>query len=135
VLHDIGYAPDLVKSGMHPLDGARYLRDVARADDRVVRPVAHHSCAWMEAEARGLSEDLREFEHVASGLDDALCYCDMNTTPDGTPTNPIDRINEIAGRYGPESLIGTFVRRAEPEILASTARVLERVAAVKRQPM
>ncbi|WP_329370219.1 HD domain-containing protein [Streptomyces sp. NBC_00669] len=135
VLHDIGYAPDLVKSGLHPLDGARYLREVAHADERVVRLVAHHSCAWMEAEARGLVAELGEFAHGAPELDDALCYCDMNTTPDGTPTNPIDRINEITSRYGPESLIGTFIRRAEPEILASTARVLERVAAVKRQPM
>ncbi len=41
VLHDIGYAPDLAKTGFHPLDGARYLRDVARADERVVRLVAH----------------------------------------------------------------------------------------------
>ena len=32
VLHDIGYAPDLAKTGFHPLDGARYLRDVASAD-------------------------------------------------------------------------------------------------------
>lgn len=135
VLHDIGYAPDLVKTGLHPLDGATYLRNVAHADERVVRLVAHHSCAWMEAEARGLSGELDAFAHVAPELDDALCYCDMSTTPDGTPTNPIDRVNEIAGRYGPESLIGTFIRRAEPEILASTARVLERVAAVKRQPM
>ena len=25
-LHDIGYAPELVETGFHPLDGARYLR-------------------------------------------------------------------------------------------------------------
>lgn len=135
VLHDIGYVPDLAKTGLHPLDGARYLRDVARADSRVVWLVAHHSCAWMEAEARGLSDELGEFPHVAPELDDALCYCDMNTTPDGAPTNTVDRVNEIASRYGPDSLIGRFIRRAEPELLASTARVLERVAAVKRQPM
>lgn len=136
VLHDIGYAPDLAKTGFHPLDGARYLRDIVGADERVVSLVAHHSCAWMEAEARGLHEELEgEFPREPAGLNDALCYCDMNTTPDGTPTNPVDRINEIAGRYGPDSLIGTFIRRAEPEILASTSRVLERVAAGKRQPM
>ncbi|WP_232838707.1 HD domain-containing protein [Streptomyces geranii] len=136
VLHDIGYAPDLAKTGFHPLDGARYLRDIARADERVVNLVAHHSCAWMEAEARGLREELEgEFAREPAGLNDALCYCDMNTTPDGTPTNPVDRINEITGRYGPDSLIGTFIRRAEPEILATTSRVLERVAAAKRQPM
>ncbi|NUK60256.1 HD domain-containing protein [Streptomyces lunaelactis] len=136
VLHDIGYSPDLAKTGFHPLDGARYLRDVADADERVVRLVAHHSCAWMEAEARGLRDELEaEFPRESPHLDDALCYCDMNTTPDGTPTNPLDRVNEIAGRYGPDSLIGTFIRRAEPEILACTARVLERVATDKRQPM
>lgn len=136
VLHDIGYAPDLAKTGFHPLDGARYLRDVAHADERVTRLVAHHSCAWMEAEARGLWEELDgEFSPEAPLLVDALCYCDMNTTPDGTPTNPVDRVGEIAGRYGPDSLIGTFIRRAEPEILSSTARVLGRLAAVERQPM
>ncbi|MGA5556925.1 HD domain-containing protein [Streptomyces lavendulocolor] len=136
VLHDIGYSPDLAKTGFHPLDGARYLRDIAGADERVVRLVAHHSCAWMEAEARGLRHELEsEFPRDEARLNDALCFCDMNTTPDGTPTNPVDRVNEIAGRYGPDSLIGTFIRRAEPEILACTARVLERLAAVKRQPM
>ncbi len=136
VLHDIGYSPDLAKTGFHPLDGARYLRDVADADKRVIRLVAHHSCAWMEAEARGLREELEaEFPRESAELADALCFCDMNTTPDGMPTNPVDRVNEIAGRYGSDSLIGTFIRRAEPEILACTARVLERVAAAKRQPM
>jgi putative nucleotidyltransferase with HDIG domain len=136
VLHDIGYAPDVAKTGFHPLDGARYLRDVARADERIVNLVAHHSCACMEADARGLREELdSEFPHEDAHLDDALCYCDMNTTPDGTPTNPIDRVNEITSRYGPESLIGTFIRRAEPEILRCTSRVLERLAAAKRQPM
>jgi HD superfamily phosphodiesterase len=29
VLHAIGYSPDLAKTGFHPLDGARYLRDIA----------------------------------------------------------------------------------------------------------
>ncbi|MFJ8336043.1 HD domain-containing protein [Streptomyces sp. NPDC094437] len=134
VLHDIGYAPDLAKTGFHPLDGARYLRDVVDADARVVNLVAHHSCSWLEADARGMRDELEEFPHEGAHLDDALCYCDMNTTPDGTPTNPIDRINEITGRYGPGSLIGRFIRRAEPEILACTSRVLDRVAAAKRQP-
>ncbi|WP_030304148.1 HD domain-containing protein [Streptomyces katrae] len=139
VLHDIGYSPDLAKTGFHPLDGARYLRDVANADERVVRLVAHHSCAWMEAEARGLREELEgEFPREDPRLADALCFCDMNTTPDGTPTNPVDRINEIAGRYGSDSLIGQFIRRAEPEILLCTVRVLTRVSEAKAgttQPM
>jgi HD superfamily phosphodiesterase len=43
-LHDIGYAPDLVETGFHPLDGARYLRR-AGVDGPVVGLVAYHSCA------------------------------------------------------------------------------------------
>jgi hypothetical protein len=90
----------------------------------------------MEAESRGLREELEsEFQRERSDLIDALCYCDMNTTPDGTPTNPVDRVNEVGGRYGKDSLIGEFIRRAEPEILASTARVLIRLAETKAQPI
>ncbi|MGW0980308.1 HD domain-containing protein [Streptomyces xiamenensis] len=138
VLHDIGYAPALVSTGFHPLDGARYLRTLSDADERVIRLVAHHSCAWMEAEARGLLNELEDgFPREHPELADALCFCDMNTTPDGTPTNPVDRVNEIAGRYGDDSLIGRFIRRAEPEILTASARVLTRLADAKKaaQPM
>ncbi|MCE7080702.1 HD domain-containing protein [Streptomyces sp. ST2-7A] len=138
VLHDIGYSPDLVATGFHPLDGARYLRSLPEADERVIRLVAHHSCAHMEADARGLRTELEtEFPREDALLNDALCYCDMCTTPDGTPTNPVDRINEIAGRYGDDSLIGRFIRRAEPEILKATARTMTRVAESKLavQPM
>ena len=31
LLHDIGYAPDLIDTGFHPLDGARYLSDAMQA--------------------------------------------------------------------------------------------------------
>ena len=36
-LHDIGYAPDLAVTGLHALDGARYLRDAEHADAMVCR--------------------------------------------------------------------------------------------------
>ena len=39
-LHDIGYAPSLVATGFHPLDGARYLRDTQHADAMLCRLVA-----------------------------------------------------------------------------------------------
>ncbi|MEU5430197.1 hypothetical protein AB0H73_32005 [Streptomyces olivoreticuli] len=77
-----------------------------------MRLLVHHLCAWMKAEARGLRDELEsEFPRGRPHLIDALCYCDMNTTPDGTATNPVDRVNEIAGRYGPGSLIDKFIRR------------------------
>jgi HD superfamily phosphodiesterase len=57
-LHDIGYAPDLAQTGLHSLDGARYLRDVQHADLVLCRLVAHHSCAIIEAGERGLADVL-----------------------------------------------------------------------------
>ncbi len=58
VLHDVGYAPRLAATGFHPLDGARFLRDVHQADERLTRLVANHSFALLEAEERGLRETL-----------------------------------------------------------------------------
>ncbi|MBP2189178.1 putative nucleotidyltransferase with HDIG domain [Nocardia goodfellowii] len=125
VLHDVGYAPRLASTGFHPLDGARFLRDEHQIDQRVVRLVANHTCALLEAEERGLHEQLAtEFPaHDDPLLTDALIYCDMTTTPDGTPTTPGERIGEIVSRYGPDSVVGRFIRRAEPEILSATSRI------------
>src|SRR5690348_3218742 len=49
-LHDIGYSPDLTDTGFHPLDGARYLRDMHQAEPVLCRLVGNHSCAVIEAE-------------------------------------------------------------------------------------
>ncbi|MFD6227101.1 HD domain-containing protein [Streptomyces sp. JL4002] len=133
VLHDVGYAPRLAETGFHPLDGARFLRDEHGADERLVRLVANHSFALLESEERGLREALeREFPLLDEPLlVDALVYCDMTTTPDGQPTTAKQRVAEIEGRYGADSLIGRFVRRASPEIFAAVARV---EAALVAQP-
>ena len=57
-LHDIGYAPGLAVTGLHALDGARYLRDAQHADAMLCRLVAHHSYAIIEADERGLADIL-----------------------------------------------------------------------------
>ena len=59
-LHDIGYAPGLAVTGLHALDGARYLRDAQHADAMLCRLVAHHSCAIIEAGERVGSIQHRE---------------------------------------------------------------------------
>ncbi|WP_203618509.1 HD domain-containing protein [Streptomyces bauhiniae] len=138
VLHDIGYSPAIATTGFHPLDGARFLRGQEGADERVVRLVAHHSCALLEAEERGLRQELEsEFELERHDLVDALLYCDMTTTPDGTQTTPTGRLNEIVKRYGPDTIVGRFIQRADPEIHAAAKRVEERLARVSGgdQPM
>lgn len=119
-LHDIGYAPDLVVTGMHSLDGARYLRDVAHADELVCRLVAHHSCAQIEARNRGLSDQLAsEFTPVEGLLSDAITYADMTTTPDGEPVEVEQRIAEVFHRYGDDHLVARSIREASPLIINS----------------
>jgi hypothetical protein len=129
-LHDIGYLPELAETGFHPLDGARYLRDVHGADPVLCRLVANHSCAVVEAEERGLLRELaEEFPVLNSGLGDALTYCDMTTSPTGGSVPVGQRLAEIRQRYGPTDVVTSFVRTAEPELLASVARVSSRLIA------
>ncbi|MFD4863699.1 HD domain-containing protein [Streptomyces sp. NPDC058412] len=138
VLHDVGYSPLIASTGFHPLDGARFLRDQEELDERVVRLVAHHSYALLEAEERGLREELEsEFELERPTLVDALVFCDMTTTPDGGHTTSTDRVGEIVGRYGPDTIVGRFIQRAAPEIHASVQRVEGRLDAAREsvQPM
>ncbi|MFF5925761.1 HD domain-containing protein [Streptomyces hydrogenans] len=133
-LHDVGYAPRLATTGFHPLDGARFLRDEHGADERLVRLVANHSFALLEAEERGLREELAsEFPLLEEPLlVDAVVYCDMTTTPDGGRTTAEERVAEILGRYGDDSVVGRFIRRAAPEIFAAVGRVEAELAAQPR---
>jgi hypothetical protein len=128
LLHDIGYAPELVDTGFHPLDGARYLRDVG-GSDRLVNLVAHHSCATLEAELRGLSDELAEFEDERTALRDALWWADMTTTPEGDETTVVRRVAEIQTRYGPDDLVSCFIRRAWDDLNAAAERTQRRLEA------
>jgi HD superfamily phosphodiesterase len=127
-LHDIGYSPELVETGFHPLDGARYLRDVHFANPILCSLVAHHSCAVIEAEERGLARELcREFPSASIVLDDALAYCDMTTDPSGNAVSVHGRLAEIRERYGPDSIVTRFTHNAEPCLVASVERTGSRL--------
>ena len=130
LLHDIGYAPGLIDTGFHAIDGARYLRNID-APTRLVDLVAHHSCAVLEAELRGLSAELAEFEDEGpTPVRDALWWADMTTTPVGQPTTVTDRVREIEQRYGPDDVVSCFLRWAWPELLSAVERTKARLAAV-----
>jgi hypothetical protein len=126
-LHDIGYAPGLAVTGLHALDGARYLRDAQHADAKLCRLVAHHSCAVIEAEERGLADVLSlEFDPAPHVLSAVLTYCDMTTSPDGEPVSVDRRLAEIHHRYGPGHLVSRSIQRATPMILRAVEQVQER---------
>ena len=100
-LHDIGYSPELTDTGLHALDGARYLR-CEGWPARVVGLVAHHSGARFEAAERGLLDELSEFPFEDSPLLDALALADLTTGPAGERVSYEDRIDEILRRYSAE---------------------------------
>ncbi len=128
-LHDIGYLPELAATGLHGLDGARYLRDVQHAEPLLCRLVAHHSCAVIEAEERGLAHVLtREFAPPPQPLADALTFCDMTTSPNGEPVHVHNRLAEIHDRYGSGHLVSRSIRRATPLILEAVGQVNARAS-------
>jgi hypothetical protein len=123
-LHDIGYHPDLADTGLHGLDGARYLRDHHHADPMLCHLVAHHSCAVIEADERGLADALtRDFTPPPQDLAEALTFCDMTTSPDGEHIHVHRRLAEIHDRYGSGHLVSRSIRRATPLILEAVGHV------------
>ena len=125
-LHDIGYATSLADSGFHPLDGARYLRDTGFGHRALWTLVAHHTCAQVEADERGLGEVLSA-EFPIIDVDPlavaALTYCDMTTGPDGQRVDVDERLAEILDRYPPEDVVHRSISRAAPTLRAQVAQV------------
>ncbi|MFB4308941.1 HD domain-containing protein [Actinomadura sp. GTD37] len=123
-LHDIGYAPDLIATGFHPLDGARYLRDTHHANQHLYRLVAHHTCALIEAHERGLADELTsEFTATPPPLSDALIFCDMTTGPDGVHLPVEQRLSEILSRYGTGHLVTTAITKASPHLIGAAHKI------------
>lgn len=123
-LHDIGYSPGLVRTGFHPLDGARHLRDVEGVDGRLCRLVANHTFALIEAANRGLASDLQhEFPAVDGLVTDALTYADMTTSPAGELVTVETRLSEIIARYGDGDVVSESIEQARGQIMGSATRV------------
>lgn len=120
-LHDVGYSPSIARTGFHPLDGARYLRDQA-APSRICDLVAFHSSAAAEAEVLGLMDEMREFKDERSTVRDLLWYLDMTTGPDGSLMTFDERMAEVRARYPADHYV----------IQALDLGMSERVAAVER---
>jgi hypothetical protein len=134
-LHDVGYAPELAKTGFHPLDGARWVRDYGPGG-RLARLVAHHSCAIYEAQVRGLAEPLlSEFEPEESLTYDALVFCDLTTGPNGQTLSFDDRINDIYRRYGPDHEVSRALDMSSASLAACHVRVLALLKNTAGQPM
>lgn len=128
-LHDIGYGASVRATGFHALDGARYLQSL-NYPARVVRLVAHHSGARFEAEQRGLSDELAQYELEDSPVMDALICADFTTGPDGTAVTLADRIAEILMRYPADSPVHRAIVNATPTLETAVEQTRKRLADV-----
>ncbi|MFQ6170961.1 HD domain-containing protein [Oryzobacter sp. R7] len=120
-LHDVGYAPAAQDSGLHALDGARYLVGVG-ASPMVISLVAFHTGAEFEAEERGLAEELATVPRPDQSLLDALILCDLTVSPSGDPATVNSRLDEIVSRYSPADPVHRAVLRSRPYLEACCER-------------
>src|SRR5262245_17591647 len=127
-VHDIGSAPELVATGFHAIDGARWLR--AHGHGRLADLVAHHTDARFEAELRGLGSEIADFEREDSPTADALTYCDLTTSPTGALVRVEERLAEIARRYEDGHVVRIAIDRATPSLWQTVRRVEARLASI-----
>lgn len=120
-LHDFGYSRQLVVTGFHPLDGARFLESVG-VPDQVVALVAHHTGAPHEADEGGLLREWRELPSPDAAALDVLTMIDLATRSAGQPQLDVARIAGILGRYGEDDPVHRAVTRSRDLLLASSAR-------------
>ena len=119
MLHDIGYAHR--HTGFHALDGARFLATQGFSTI-VCNLVARHSASELEADVRGI--DLGVFHEFAvdaelAAAHSVIAWADMTTSPTGGTVTVEERLDEIQSRYGPESLVTTFIDRARSRLMAA----------------
>jgi len=125
-LHDIGYAPELVMSDFHPLDGARWLQK--QGLERLAGLVAHHTGAIFEADALGLADAMGRFHDERSAVSDALMYSDLTAGPTGERMSVAERLSEIESRYGLDSVVVRALDTASESLLAAVERTEDRLA-------
>jgi hypothetical protein len=125
-LHDIGYAPDLVHTGMHAIDGALFL-DRVGAPVEVVSLVAFHTGAEFEAEERGLIDTLAQFDRPVQEELDLLILADLLSGSSGERVTLAERFDGIFGRYEPQHPVHRAVTRSRPYLEESARRAADRV--------
>ena len=77
----------------------------------------------MEAELRGLSDALADFEQEDGLVAECLIFCDMTTRPGGGLVDIEGRLSEILRRYGEARLVGRFIEAASSRLRAAVNRV------------
>lgn len=133
-LHDIGYAPSVMQTGFHPLDGSRFLQDHGMSSG-IVALVAHHTGATFEADERCFADELAAMPSPDPVDLDALTLLDLVVGPSGELTTPERRIDEILTRYRSEDPVHRAVTRSRGSLLASAERARARLGLSDEWPL
>lgn len=128
-LHDVGYAPELARSGFHPLDGALHLEDLGQR--RLASLVAHHSASKTEAGLRSLASDLARFEEELSDTALVLTYCDLTVGRAGNAVTLDERFADLDRQYGDQNVATRAVRLAWPVLRHCVEEVERRLAGAR----
>jgi hypothetical protein len=127
-LHDIGYSPRVKRTGFHPLDAARWLRDRGWPTT-TCRLVAWHTEAEVEGALRGLGDDLAgEFEPLPRLAAAALTWADLTSSPAGELCTAADRIAGILRRYPPDSIVHRAIASATRRLREAAEEIDSRLA-------
>jgi HD superfamily phosphodiesterase len=124
-VHDIGYAPELKQTGLHSIDGARWLR--SHSQERLASLTAYHSGTWFQAQLHGFLPDLEQFPREQSMLADALDYCDMTTGPAGARISFEERIQDILVRYPEPHIVAKATHQAKPSLSQAVKRIQQKL--------
>jgi hypothetical protein len=121
-LHDVGYNGRIARTGFHPLDAARWLRDRDWPIE-TCRLVAWHTAAGVEGALRGLDHELAlEFDPPPT------LAADLTSSPRGEPCTVGQRLADILQRYPPESLVHRAIAEASPMLWEAARRIDSRLA-------
>ncbi len=126
-LHDVGYAPLLVDTGFHSLDGARWLR-ANHWPDTVCRLVAWHTRAGQEARLRDLHSQLQsEFPQPPAAAQTALTWADLTSSPTGERCTAEERVASILARYPAGSVVHRATIMNLPDLFDAAEQIERRL--------
>lgn len=132
-LHDIGYATELVDTGFHPIDGARFLTK-DEALESLVGLVAHHTGAVFEARERGLDDQLETYPVPNAAELAILNSADLSSGPDGGTLGPGDRIKEVLARYASDHPVHRAINQSAALLIPQAHLILAAAEATNAAP-
>jgi len=118
--HDLGKVDALRTTGtdFHPLDGAAFA--LACGEPRLAALIAHHSGARYEAALRGLTIPYPYEDGIVNQI---VAVVDASTLQSGLVVPIVERLRDIADRYGPESPPVRAMHAFRPELVAAVQAI------------